>query len=114
MGSHIIQERFQATKDIGSAMESAKVDVLGLLKQTVRPEFLNRIDDTIMFTPLSKDNIVEIGVYSSNGQLIDYQNISLPFGVRNYTLNTAKYKTGVYIINIKGETLDQSIQVIKE
>lgn len=60
MGSHIIQERFQATKDIGSAMESAKVDVLGLLKQTVRPEFLNRIDDTIMFTPLSKDNIVEI------------------------------------------------------
>ena len=60
MGSHIIQEHFQATKDIGSAMESAKVDVLGLLKQTVRPEFLNRIDDTIMFTPLSKDNIVEI------------------------------------------------------
>jgi len=33
---------------------------LGLLKQTVRPEFLNRIDDTIMFTPLSKDNIVDI------------------------------------------------------
>ena len=61
-----------------------------------------------------QDNIVEIGVYSSNGQLIDYQNISLPFGVRNYTLDTAKYKTGVYIINIKGETIDQSIQVIKE
>ncbi|WP_299117863.1 ATP-dependent chaperone ClpB [uncultured Winogradskyella sp.] len=60
MGSHIIQERFQATKDIPSAMESAKVDVLGLLKQTVRPEFLNRIDDTIMFTPLSKDNIKDI------------------------------------------------------
>ena len=33
---------------------------LHLLKQTVRPEFLNRIDDTIMFTPLSKENIVEI------------------------------------------------------
>ena len=61
-----------------------------------------------------QDNILEIGVYSSNGQLIDYQNISLPFGVRNYTLDTAKYKTGVYIINIKGETIDQSIQVIKE
>jgi ATP-dependent Clp protease ATP-binding subunit ClpB len=60
MGSHIIQERFEATKDIPSAIELAKVEVLGLLKQTVRPEFLNRIDDTIMFTPLSKENIIEI------------------------------------------------------
>ncbi|MBU2920339.1 ATP-dependent chaperone ClpB [Winogradskyella psychrotolerans] len=60
MGSHIIQERFEATKDIPSAMEAAKIDVLALLKQTVRPEFLNRIDDTIMFTPLSKENIVDI------------------------------------------------------
>ncbi|MBC3847995.1 ATP-dependent chaperone ClpB [Winogradskyella echinorum] len=60
MGSHIIQERFEATKDIQSAMEAAKVDVLGLLKQSVRPEFLNRIDDTIMFTPLSKENIIDI------------------------------------------------------
>ncbi|MCB4797322.1 ATP-dependent chaperone ClpB [Neotamlana laminarinivorans] len=60
MGSHIIQERFEATKDIDSAIEAAKVDVLGLLKQSVRPEFLNRIDDTVMFTPLSKENIVDI------------------------------------------------------
>ncbi|MFK7832538.1 MAG: ATP-dependent chaperone ClpB [Winogradskyella sp.] len=60
MGSHIIQERFEATKDIPSAIAAAKVDVLGLLKQTVRPEFLNRIDDTIMFTPLSKTNITDI------------------------------------------------------
>ena len=60
MGSQIIQERFDATKDIESAIESAKLDVLGLLKQSVRPEFLNRIDDTIMFTPLSKQNIVAI------------------------------------------------------
>lgn len=60
IGSHLIQERFDATKDLDSAVESAKVDVLGLLKQSVRPEFLNRIDDTIMFTPLSKENIVDI------------------------------------------------------
>ncbi|MDH7914007.1 ATP-dependent chaperone ClpB [Winogradskyella sp. SYSU M77433] len=60
MGSHIIQERFEATKDIPSAMEAAKVDVLGLLKQSVRPEFLNRIDDVIMFTPLTKEDIVSI------------------------------------------------------
>jgi len=60
IGSQIIQERFEATKDINSAIESAKVDVLGLLKQSVRPEFLNRIDDTIMFTPLNKENITAI------------------------------------------------------
>ncbi|MBQ0769853.1 MAG: AAA family ATPase, partial [Bizionia sp.] len=60
IGSHIIQERFAAVKDVDSAIEAARVDVLALLKQTVRPEFLNRIDDTIMFTPLSKDNITEI------------------------------------------------------
>ncbi len=60
IGSHLIHERFEATKDIDSAIEAAKVDVLGLLKQTVRPEFLNRIDDTIMFTPLSKENITDI------------------------------------------------------
>ncbi|WP_044398598.1 ATP-dependent chaperone ClpB [Lacinutrix sp. Hel_I_90] len=60
MGSQIIQERFDAIKDIETAMEAAKVDVLGLLKQTVRPEFLNRIDDTILFTPLTKENIKEI------------------------------------------------------
>lgn len=60
MGSHIIQEKFEAVKDIEAATESAKVEVLGLLKQSVRPEFLNRIDDIIMFTPLSQANIEQI------------------------------------------------------
>jgi ATP-dependent Clp protease ATP-binding subunit ClpB len=60
IGSSIIHDRFEATKNIDSAIEAAKVDVLALLKQTVRPEFLNRIDDTIMFTPLSKKNITAI------------------------------------------------------
>ncbi|QXP58285.1 ATP-dependent chaperone ClpB [Olleya sp. HaHaR_3_96] len=60
MGSQIIQERFDAVKDVDTAMEGAKVDVLALLKQTVRPEFINRIDDIIMFTPLTKDSITQI------------------------------------------------------
>ncbi|WP_272022947.1 ATP-dependent chaperone ClpB [Olleya namhaensis] len=60
MGSQLIQERFDAVKDIETAIEGAKVDVLALLKQTVRPEFINRIDDIIMFTPLTQDNITEI------------------------------------------------------
>ena len=41
-------------------MESAKVEVLGLLKQSVRPEFLNRIDDVVMFTPLAEKDIKAI------------------------------------------------------
>ncbi len=60
MGSQIIQERFETVKDPETAMEGAKVEVLALLKQTVRPEFLNRIDDIIMFTPLSKVDIYKI------------------------------------------------------
>lgn len=60
MGSHIIQEKFEGLKDPATAMEGAKVEVLGLLKQSVRPEFLNRIDDIVMFTPLSKSDIEEI------------------------------------------------------
>ncbi|MEM0519439.1 ATP-dependent chaperone ClpB [Aequorivita flava] len=60
MGSDIIQQRFETVKDPDTAMEGAKIEVLALLKQTVRPEFLNRIDDIIMFTPLSKKDIREI------------------------------------------------------
>ncbi|WP_298777593.1 ATP-dependent chaperone ClpB [uncultured Polaribacter sp.] len=61
MGSHIIQEKFTDQKaDLESVTELAKIEVLGLLKQTVRPEFLNRIDDVIMFTPLNQSNIFEI------------------------------------------------------
>jgi ATP-dependent Clp protease ATP-binding subunit ClpB len=60
IGSEIIQQKFESLKDPETAMEAAKVEVLGLLKQTVRPEFLNRIDDIIMFTPLTKDDITKI------------------------------------------------------
>ncbi len=60
MGSHIIQEKFENSKDIFSATEAARVEVLGLLRKTIRPEFLNRIDDIIMFTPLSKKDITKI------------------------------------------------------
>ena len=61
MGSHIIQEKFENLKgDIYTTTELAKTEVLGLLKQTVRPEFINRIDDITLFTPLSKDNIKRI------------------------------------------------------
>lgn len=60
MGSEIIQEKFENSKEAFSAAEAARVEVLGLLKKMIRPEFLNRIDDIIMFTPLSKKDIREI------------------------------------------------------
>ncbi|MFD0861766.1 ATP-dependent chaperone ClpB [Sungkyunkwania multivorans] len=60
MGSHIIQEKYENIPDMQTAMETAKVEVLGLLKQAVRPEFLNRIDDIVMFSPLTRTDIEAI------------------------------------------------------
>jgi ATP-dependent Clp protease ATP-binding subunit ClpB len=80
MGSAIIQEKFENLKgNVEAAIEAAKVEVLGLLKQTVRPEFINRIDDIVMFTPLSADNIREIVGLQVKGvtRLLAQQNITL-------------------------------------
>ena len=62
LGSSIIHEMFDDTKekDFDSIAEKAKIKVMELLKQTIRPEFLNRIDETILFLPLTKQNIKEI------------------------------------------------------
>ena len=62
LGSDLIRQRFS---DVPSGGEQAAIDetrelVLGLLKQTIRPEFLNRIDETIVFTPLGRSEIDEI------------------------------------------------------
>lgn len=79
IGSHIIQEKFDANPDVNSAMEAAKVDVMGLLKQSVRPEFLNRIDDVVMFTPLSKEDIKSIVKLQLKQmkQMLNKQNITI-------------------------------------
>ena len=80
MGSHIIQEKFSdATADIDSVTELAKIEVLGLLKKSVRPEFLNRIDDVVMFTPLSQKDIFEIVRLQLEGvkKMIAKQDITL-------------------------------------
>lgn len=62
IGSHLIQEAFEnaGNEDLSDATERARIDVLNLLKQTVRPEFLNRVDEIIMFQPLSKKDIRKI------------------------------------------------------
>ena len=61
MGSQIIQDKFENLKgSVEAATEVAKIEVLALLKQIVRPEFINRIDEIVMFTPLTTENIAKI------------------------------------------------------
>ena len=60
LGSTIIQEKFEQATDAQTAVDQSKAEVLGLLKQQVKPEFLNRIDDIIMFQPLSTEDIKAI------------------------------------------------------
>lgn len=62
IGSHIIQEKFEDYNEFNKdeKIAEAKAGVMELLKHTIRPEFLNRIDDVMMFTPLSREDVREI------------------------------------------------------
>ncbi|WP_298615733.1 ATP-dependent chaperone ClpB [uncultured Odoribacter sp.] len=62
IGAHIIQEKLKDLneKNRDEILEKTNAEVYELLKQTIRPEFLNRIDEVIMFTPLQKNEIVDI------------------------------------------------------
>lgn len=65
LGSQFIQSRFDALKsdaksDVERVVDETKEGVLDMLKKTIRPEFLNRIDDIIMFRPLGEDEIRSI------------------------------------------------------
>ena len=69
MGSQVIRENFAGITDENHAevVEKTKEEVLDMLKQTIRPEFLNRIDEIIMFTPLNEREIEEIVGIQVNG-----------------------------------------------
>ena len=62
MGSSVIRDNFAKMTDENreETIDKTKDEVLDMLKQTIRPEFLNRIDEIIMFTPLNQDEIEEI------------------------------------------------------
>jgi ATP-dependent Clp protease ATP-binding subunit ClpB len=80
-GSHIIQENFSHLTDDNrdEIIAKTKDEVFELLQKTIRPEFLNRIDEIIMFTPLSRDeigNIVRMQFHSVQKQLAE-QNVEL-------------------------------------
>jgi ATP-dependent Clp protease ATP-binding subunit ClpB len=89
MGSHIIQEAFEKVneKNKEAVVEKTKVEVMNLLKQTIRPEFLNRVDEVIMFQPLMKNEIKGIINIQLNQlkQLVEENGIELEFS--NYLID---------------------------
>ena len=83
LGSSLIRERFEHLNadNHDTVVESTRNDVMNMLKQTIRPEFLNRIDEIIMFTPLDEQQIAQIvelqlksvkKMLHSNGIELDY------------------------------------------
>lgn len=81
MGSPLIRENFakMTEKNREETIERTKQDVMELLKQTIRPEFLNRIDETVMFTPLNRKEIQEIVDLQVNAvrRMLDQNGITL-------------------------------------
>jgi ATP-dependent Clp protease ATP-binding subunit ClpB len=70
IGSHLIQQNFENIKsdsDIFAATETSKAQIFDALKRVLRPEFFNRIDEVIMFKPLSQSDIQEIVKIQLNG-----------------------------------------------
>ena len=83
MGSHIIQENFENVTEANKeqVVEKTKAEVMILLRQTIRPEFLNRIDEVIMFEPLMKKEVKGIIGLQLHGlkQLVAQSGINLQF-----------------------------------
>lgn len=83
MGSNIIQENFEnvTEKNIDQVTEKTRDEVMSVLKQTIRPEFLNRIDDVIMFKPLMRNELKGIIAIQLDAlsKLLKEQNIELEF-----------------------------------
>lgn len=94
IGSLLIQEAFEGVTEsnIEEAEEKAKIDVMALLKETIRPEFLNRIDEIIMFHPLLKKDIKDIikiqlrhlkNLVAASGINLEYSDYLLDFLAEN-------------------------------
>jgi ATP-dependent Clp protease ATP-binding subunit ClpB len=90
IGSHIIQETFEGVtdKNVDEKMEQSKTEVMALLKQTIRPEFLNRVDEIIMFSPLLQKQMAAIvkiqlnnlkHLVADNGMQIEFSEYLIAF-----------------------------------
>ncbi|MBM3914742.1 MAG: ATP-dependent chaperone ClpB [Sphingomonadales bacterium] len=90
IGSHLIMDAFESVREereVEAAAHRAKEEVMQLLRQTIRPEFLNRIDEIIMFNPLLKKEIVaivQIQLQALRKMLHDTAGIAIDFS--DYTL----------------------------
>ena len=89
MGSGLIRENMEKLTDNNreDVIENTKEQVLNLLKQTIRPEFLNRIDDIIMFTPLSESEIKEIVKLQIEGVKSMLKNNQIELNITENALN---------------------------
>jgi len=89
IGSTIIQTAFEnvTEKNVDDVTERAKIEVIALLRQTIRPEFLNRVDEIIMFKPLLKKEIMGIVKIQLENlkRLVAQSGIQLDFS--DYTLD---------------------------
>ncbi len=89
LGSHIIQENFEIVNERNKdeIVNKTRIDVMNLLRQTIRPEFLNRVDEIILFQPLLKDEIKGIVNIQLNTlkELVAQSGIQLEFS--EYTLD---------------------------
>ncbi|MEO6315353.1 MAG: ATP-dependent chaperone ClpB [Chitinophagaceae bacterium] len=94
IGSHLIQEAFEklTDKNVEEVTEKARLDVMNLLRETVRPEFLNRVDEIIMFHPLMKKEIRGIitiqlknlvKLVAENGIHLEFSDYALDFLAEN-------------------------------
>ncbi len=90
MGSHIIQERFEKVtdQDVEAIVEKTKEEVMNLLKVTIRPEFLNRVDEVIMFQPLMRSEVKGIiniqlqqlrDLVAKNGIVLEFSDYTLDY-----------------------------------
>ena len=80
---HIIQENFEKVteKNKEAVVDKTKIEVMNLLRQTIRPEFLNRVDEIIMFSPLNKTQLRGIVGIQLEGlkKLVAENDITLKF-----------------------------------
>ncbi|ATL48525.1 ATP-dependent chaperone ClpB [Chitinophaga caeni] len=90
MGSHIIQENFEklSAENKEEVVENTKEQVMNLLKQTIRPEFLNRVDEVIMFQPLMRSEVKGIiniqlqhlkDLVAKNGMILEFSEYALDY-----------------------------------
>ena len=86
IGSHLIQDAFEKVDEnnVEEVTEKAKVEVMNLLRQTIRPEFLNRVDEIIMFSPLMKKQIMGI-------VKIQLEGLKQMVAINGITLHYSKY-----------------------